>query len=949
MDREGKVRKEEVGLSSWPMSSSYPVTATNAHMEARKMLRMMTKKETKVVLKTETDAEEKEINNTEETKLSGIANVLASLCCDSQEQLEPEDVDEVDGLSEDILRPLVKLLFLKILLVDIGISVGDVVTDLLQGLNLVFDGDWNLQWSTYHYGLLVLGVMWIPGLVVLLHQATGKATHKLFPNGSNYVVNIGLGLVIFVCFPVIPTILYVRVLLTKRRFRSAQEKLVFLHLEAKSHEIKAITGATESPLELIILLWLITRGILQLPWDRTLASSCVEDSLGRVACLPSLPMASIVFSLLSILKTLNDLNLAPIMSKVNQAHSVLKLSYSCQLMAQFCPFFVCNIFFRMTAFAFIVTYLDYWAAIPGFMAFLLNLTHTSLLSASPDDEEQQIKENCLQDRADNHLRNRMEAIQNETRSSCSQDEEKVTPSNHMPILLNSVLGLFLPIGYCPPLPENPLSQKDPGLKAHVKSLSKRQARNLRSQAFLVNTCTITVVVAIYFLVQHTATFNYRSNILTPWWFTMACSYLLLLFTMSFILSWPIEPPCLRHEEPSIQVPSSNKRARSRHPTGESSRISVHSASSHLVTEDQGPTKLGLRLLLSLLLTLLVLVPSIVGIILFKTLPDHDYKLLQTHEGQDGLLHQHLTHLVSVNPEWEGVQMKSSHLTGCEDPQSFSNSVLLLNLTIPACRSLHRRLAPQAFGLNPPRAVVILDDNPRTLWRLSSPSRVVNLGHQLPVFMAHTLDWGSQEWRTEHVTVIKGQEDQMPIKPSCLPDGDVYVGKPFQQDCLRRKRLQEDGKLSETYCVRTTCSKNGISCFPPEMRYQDSICQTRLGSPFSVKTNNEKILEELKFMYNTTKENNICCNNSSNYLKYLGKDCNKIQLEHLKDPKCNFTDTFSLHPCSKTNQQENSKLCKIPGLNCVAVLSYTSNCGKTKPFHCDFEDLPCKSITGLKWN
>ena len=32
--------------------------------------------------------------------------------------------------------------------------------------------------------------------------------------------------------------------------------------------------------------------------------SCVEDSLGRVACLPSLPMASMLFSLLSILKVL---------------------------------------------------------------------------------------------------------------------------------------------------------------------------------------------------------------------------------------------------------------------------------------------------------------------------------------------------------------------------------------------------------------------------------------------------------------------------------------------------------------------------------------------------------------------------------------------------------------------------------------------------------------------
>ena len=237
--------REEVGLSFWPMSSSYPVT--RPELEARKMLRQITsgrKQETEVVLKTNPpDSEESNTRKKEE----GLCNIY-SLCCLEQPESEPSEVDDVDGLAEDVLRPLVKLLFLKILLVDIGISLGDVTTDLLQGLSLVFDAEWNVQWNTYHYGLAVLGVMWIPGLVVLLHQATGKATHKLFPNGSNYVVNIGLGLVIFVCFPVIPTILYVRVLLTKRRFRSAQEKLVFLHLEGKSHEIKAITGATESPL-----------------------------------------------------------------------------------------------------------------------------------------------------------------------------------------------------------------------------------------------------------------------------------------------------------------------------------------------------------------------------------------------------------------------------------------------------------------------------------------------------------------------------------------------------------------------------------------------------------------------------------------------------------------------------------------------------------------------------
>ena len=70
---------------------------------------------------------------------------------------EMEDIDEVDGKIENFLQPIVKLYFIKIILIDIGISFGDVATDTLHGLNLIFDENWNVQWHTYHYGLIVLG------------------------------------------------------------------------------------------------------------------------------------------------------------------------------------------------------------------------------------------------------------------------------------------------------------------------------------------------------------------------------------------------------------------------------------------------------------------------------------------------------------------------------------------------------------------------------------------------------------------------------------------------------------------------------------------------------------------------------------------------------------------------------------------------------------------------
>ena len=96
---------------------------------------------------------------------------------------EKASVDEVDGSRADkLLNSLKRLMFLKILIVDIGISAGDAITDILQGLNLIFDNSWNIS-STAVYGVAVLVTSWLPSLVTLLHLG-------LHYRGSSYFTNI---------------------------------------------------------------------------------------------------------------------------------------------------------------------------------------------------------------------------------------------------------------------------------------------------------------------------------------------------------------------------------------------------------------------------------------------------------------------------------------------------------------------------------------------------------------------------------------------------------------------------------------------------------------------------------------------------------------------------------------------------------------------------------------
>ena len=917
-EREGE---EEVGLSSWPMSSSYPVTRTQ--LEARKMIKYITsqRKETEVVLQNDAGEEEdhKDTKKGITERLLGLSSFLST----PQPEEDPPDVDEVDGLAEDLLSPLVKLVFLKILLVDIGISVGDVITDLLQGLSLVFDADWNLQWGTYHYGVGVLSIMWLPGLVVLLHQASGEATFQIFPENSHWATTFALCTIFFLLFPLVPTILYLRVLLTKRRFRTAHQKLTFLQSEANSHEIKAIAGSLESPLELILLLWLVLRGILQLPWDRPLTSSCVGDSLGRVACLPSLPMASIIFSLLSILKTLCDLNISPLVSKTNHANSIPKLGYTCHLIAQFCPFFVCNVLFRTTAFSFIITFLDYWALIPGIMVFVLCLAHTMLTSSSQSTEE----EDLMPPLGDIN--------QHDTRSSCSQEKDAAF-NRTTPILLNSLLGVLLPIAYSPPSSESSINNSK--LEFQVKALAQKQASNLRSQAFLVNTCTITVVITIYCLVTYTSTFNYWSNILSPWWFSAAFLYLLLLYLLSLLLSWMPELHLFNRNDPDrLSV------VRQRHPTGESSCHSVHSTSSTLVEKEPGPSDLCLKILISLLLTLLAVAPSIAGIVLFKTLTDDDFHLMQINERDDGLIQRHFTHLIPLNPDWNGVLFASSSLAGCENLDSLENSLLLMNMSIAACRTLHRRMTSTIFLPQSPRSIIILEDLPQTRWRLSSPPPQLHLGQHLPVFRALAPDW-SQGWTASQAVVVRGQEDNRQPSLSCSNGREIHIGEEREdKGCTRRKSLLEDGKIVEAVCIKTSCTKNGMPCQPTAVKQSHVECHTKLSSPL-ILDSELALSTPINLTFVGGKVSDSCCIDSSNYLQLIGKECVNLNLTNSIKTDCIFGETFTIQPCQR-GQQEHTKFCNFPYSDCAISSTFLSLCEKTTYIKniCDIEDFYCNKV------
>ena len=169
-----KLRRHLNGLEDYPMSSSYP--QDSGEMEFRKMAKdIRTKIDSNQV---ETTVEIKETKSKYESILKRFQNLVLG-------DVDQNDIDQVDGRTEDILKPIVKLYFLKILLLDIGISFGDLVTDIAQGMNLIFDDNWNIHWSTFHYGCVVLAIIWLPVIPMLLHILTSKGLVKHFGSEKN--------------------------------------------------------------------------------------------------------------------------------------------------------------------------------------------------------------------------------------------------------------------------------------------------------------------------------------------------------------------------------------------------------------------------------------------------------------------------------------------------------------------------------------------------------------------------------------------------------------------------------------------------------------------------------------------------------------------------------------------------------------------------------------------
>merc|ERR1711970_51142 len=273
------------------------------------------------------------------------------------------------------------LIVLKIIFVDIWTSLGDAITDFLQGFYLMFDFNDKFAWKgdTYHYGIIVLIACWVPGIVAVIHIMAfyrneffglSKDLSKDFRKSRKKK----FCLMIFLCFffyPFVPTLAYIVNLWhmngSKQPYNPQKAQL-----ELFARVSHSITGCIEAPFQLIMTSWLIMKGVLDIPWRTNLVNvDSLTDRFENQIPAFSIPMWTLCFSIIDILGCSIQINIFNVY--IGQLRDFKSAKRYLNLVGGHFPFFFHAVCFRILTFSFLLIYLDTKAGIPLFLIWLSNI------------------------------------------------------------------------------------------------------------------------------------------------------------------------------------------------------------------------------------------------------------------------------------------------------------------------------------------------------------------------------------------------------------------------------------------------------------------------------------------------------------------------------------------------------------------------------------------------
>ena len=403
-------------------------------------------------------------------------------------------------------------------------------------------------------------------------------------------------------------------------------------------------------------------------------------------------------------------------------------------------------------------------------------------------------------------------------SRISSSEKTVTPNyineDNTSIFLNAVTGMFFPSchTHLEPLGHD-LAVSDPGTfyirnKERQEQLVSWQSRIYQRQVYLFNSLLMLVLVVILILVSSVTSFNYNTNVMNSFWFSVCISLLLVSGLISILTTRCLSSSC----EGDSLCDDSDQSLTFR-------RLSLNTGS-------------------CLLSSLLVLLPLILSLILYATVPPTDpflFLIKQDHGGESGV---DLAIITAFPVSTDMMARQSQQIRGriafdcyVGESSDLEDKILIINSTKPRCKSL---LQDQGFYTKAKEAkvsaLILLDDTPKSDWRVSSPhgerfqSLLSSPANHVPVLLVREADWRRfdshflwLERKEKDLILVWNEPQSLDLQQifSCSDNRTVMMEseevRGREASCLDGKHLNSEGLLTERICVTGRCSVFGQDC------------------------------------------------------------------------------------------------------------------------------------------
>jgi len=434
------------------------------------------------------------------------------------------------------------LVILKVIFIDILITgFGDAITDLLQGVYMIIEEPLNNEdkWETRIAGVAVILICWVPGIVAILHLIASHKDEFLFLDESvdkrirksrrkHFFILLGL---CFFFYPIVPTLGY----MINLCYMTGGQDHTSHKIEMFAKVGHSISGCIEAPMQMVMVLFLILKEYLPIPFMDDPRYVDFEDRHGNsITFLAQIPVLTFIFSVTNILSSAFTINLFNVY--VGQFKDKTSFHRYFNLIGGHFPFFLLQICFRITSFTLLLIYFDLWA-----MGFLTAMWFCNLIIGYVSSTMHVIPK---------VVKKGLQRAKSVARLQAGEDKMKIKGkaekrnAEDTPIWLNSFLSLFVPSCY--------MRTVDPAIfniDNNLTDQKKEEQRELRKQFFeaekifqrkvirlqVLSSTTILLAATglMFFLVEFTS-FKYSNNILNNYTFRVACAASALLGILSYV-------------------------------------------------------------------------------------------------------------------------------------------------------------------------------------------------------------------------------------------------------------------------------------------------------------------------------------------------------------------------------------------------------------------------------